>query len=191
MRGFDSRRRNTNLQKITFLWNCWFFDHQVISGKHGQFYARNRFNHYDKKVDKIDIKGNWRWIWSQITPCLLLWLLTIFGRGPNCSSQFLPGRPGIITLSSFHVLFTESASQKYLISFSVPEEVVLCPQLWATYAEGEDAPAIISAIAKIICWTNFWLVLKNWCLLETRSGIIKAMLGFLSISHLLESLQWA
>jgi hypothetical protein len=23
---------------------------QVISGKHGQFYARNRFNHFDKKV---------------------------------------------------------------------------------------------------------------------------------------------
>ena len=154
MRGFDSRRRNTNLQKITFLWNCWFFDHQVISGKHGQFYARNRFNHYDKKVDNIDIEGNWRWIWSQITPCLLLWLLTIFGRGPNCSSQFLRES------SLFHLFMSFSQNQlhdNHLIFVSVPEEVVLCPQLWATYAEGEDAPAIISAIAKIICWTNFWL----------------------------------
>ena len=36
-------------RKFNFIGNNWL-SHQVISGKHGQFYARNRFNHYDKKV---------------------------------------------------------------------------------------------------------------------------------------------
>ena len=35
-------------RKLNLIGNNWLS--QVISGKHGQFYARNRFNHYDKKV---------------------------------------------------------------------------------------------------------------------------------------------
>ena len=89
-----------------WLWFLFSLFDQVISGKHGQFYARNRFNHYDKKVMsviklKMSLAENW-----------------------------------------LHHLafFKESASLYRLVSFSVPEEVVLCAQLRAAHAEGERSP---------------------------------------------------
>ena len=93
-------------RKLNFIGNNWL-SHQVISGKHGQFYARNRFNHYDKKVS-CDFK----------TPCLHHWL--------NHRQQQTREN------SSFQ------GSYVYILSLSVPEKVVLCSQLWAAHAKGEN-----------------------------------------------------